>query len=156
MLEEINGDKCYEVLDQNKYIFFYFGAEWCGPCKQMQPKITELSKQYDSEKIIFYKIDIDKTENNNICNSCQIKVIPAFLLFNGRNFIDRKKGNNLQEVENMINTRLYPPIQTTNIPTMNTQSQNMLTTQPQNMLTTQSQSDPYEENKKIFNKDNLF
>ena len=149
MLEQINGDKCYEVLDQNKYIFFYFGAEWCGPCKQMQPKIIELSKQYDLEKIKFYKIDIDKTDNNNICNSCQIKVIPAFLLFNSRNFIDRKKGNNLQEVENMINTRLYPPIQTnTNIPTMNTPSQNM--------LTTQSQNDPYEENKKIFNKDNLF
>ena len=141
MLEEINGDKCYEVLDQNKYIFFYFGAEWCGPCKQMQPKIIELSKQYDSDKIKFYKIDIDKKDNNNFCNSCQIKVIPAFLLFNGRNFIDRKKGNNLQEVENMINLRLYPPIQPNiNIPTMNTQSQ----------------IDPYEENRKIFNKDNLF
>ena len=97
MLEEINGDKCYEVLDQNTFIFFYFGASWCGPCKQMQPKISELSNQHDSEKIAFYKIDIDKTDNNNFCNSCQIKVIPAFLLFNSRNFIDRKKAENYRQ-----------------------------------------------------------
>lgn len=147
MLEEINGDKCYEVLDQNKYIFFYFGAEWCGPCKQMQPKISELSNQHDPEKIAFYKIDIDKTDNNNICNSCQIKVIPAFLLFNSRNFIDRKKGNNIQEVEYMINSRLYPPIQE-NIPTIDAQTQNL--------LLTQQEKDPYEENRKLFNKDNIF
>jgi thioredoxin 1 len=147
MLEEINGEKCYEVLDNDNYIFFYFGASWCGPCQKVLPKISELSQTYDENIIKFYKIDIDDINNNKICNSCQIKVVPAFLLFNGRNFIDRKKGNIIPEVIEMIESRIYPPIQE-NIPNIETYSQNTLSQTEQN--------DPYEENRKIFNKGNLF
>jgi len=144
MLTEINGDKCYEVLDEDNYIFFYFGASWCGPCQQVQPKISELSNDYDPTLIKFFKIDIDNKENNIFCNSCQIKVIPAFLLFNGRQFIDRKKGNNIPGIKEMINSRLYPP------------QQGRLENLPQNMFSSQiQQNDPYEENRKIFDKDKL-
>ena len=150
MLTEINGEECYKVLDQDKYIFFYFGASWCGPCQQVQKKINDLSNEYDSDKISFYKIDIDDEKNNNFSNSCQIKVIPAFILFNGRNFIDRKKGNNIPGVKEMINSRLYPPIQYQ-------QGQIEPSSYSHNMAPSQiQQNDPYKENRKLFDKSKLF
>ena len=80
MLEEISGDKCFEVLDQDIYIVFYFGASWCGPCQQVLPKLDELSNKYDPNMIRFYKIDIDLEENKIICDKCQIKSVPSFFL----------------------------------------------------------------------------
>ena len=34
-MEEITGDDCFRVLDKPEYIFFYFTASWCGPCKKI-------------------------------------------------------------------------------------------------------------------------
>jgi Thioredoxin domain-containing protein len=140
MLQEISGDKCFEVLDNNKYILFYFGASWCGPCQQVLPKLEELSKKYDSNIIEFYKVDIDVEENKIICDKCQIKVVPAFLLFNGRKFINRTKGNNIPIIVQMINNILFP--------------------KPDIEIIQQKKEepkiDPYEENRKLFNKEKLF
>lgn len=42
-----------------KPTFVSFGAQWCGPCKQMAPIRDELAKKYEG-KITFVHIDIDK------------------------------------------------------------------------------------------------
>ena len=142
MLTEISGDKSFEVLDGGKYIFFYFGASWCGPCQQVLPQLTELSNKYDPNTIEFYKINIDLEENKTLCDKCEIKVVPAFLLFKGRKFISRTKGNNMPGVIQMINTALFP---TPNVET---------THQTEHKRT--PVSNPFEENRKLFNKETLF
>tara|TARA_Y100001958_G_C20813712_1_gene271634 strand:- start:33 stop:461 length:429 start_codon:yes stop_codon:yes gene_type:complete len=141
MLQEISGDKFFEVLDNNKFILFYFGASWCGPCQQVLPKLEELSNKYDPNMIEFYKVDIDIEENKNICDKCQIKVVPAFLLFSGRKFVNRTKGNNIPIVVQMINNILFP-------------KPDIEIIQPKKEE--ESKIDPYEENRKIFNKEKLF
>jgi len=144
MLTELNGDKSFQVLDADKYILFYFGATWCGPCQLVLPKLTELSEKYDPKIIEFYKIDIDLADNKTFCDKCEIKVVPSFLLFKGRKFISRTKGNNIPGVIKMINNTLFP---TTNLevpdPNQGTPSQ-------------PTQTNPFEENRKVFNKDRLF
>jgi thioredoxin 1 len=145
MLTEISGDKSFEVLDGEKYIFFYFGASWCGPCQQVLPQLTELSKKYDPSMIEFYKIDIDLEENKILCDKCEIKVVPAFLLFKGRKFISRTKGNNMPGVIQMINTVLFPT------PDFEVMQQN-----GNEGVKREKESNPFEENRKIFNKEKLF
>jgi thioredoxin 1 len=46
---QINGDKPV-VID--------FGAEWCGPCRFIQPVFERLSEE--SRGVAFYRIDIDQ------------------------------------------------------------------------------------------------
>src|SRR5664279_3381356 len=35
-----------------------FYASWCGPCRQLSPRVEEIAKQY-AGKIIVYKVDTD-------------------------------------------------------------------------------------------------
>lgn len=104
-MECIKGDDCYRALDKDQYIIFYFTASWCGPCQQIYPQIIELLKNIDSEKIIFYKIDIDEDDNDELCEKCQVKSVPSFLLFKKRNYIDRVQGANINNIIELINTK---------------------------------------------------
>jgi thioredoxin 1 len=102
-MEEIKGDECFLRLDKSQYIIFYFTASWCGPCKRIYPDLLEIIKQLDPEKIIMFKIDIDDSDNNEICEKCNIKSVPSFILFKDRTYIDSVKGADKEKIINMIN-----------------------------------------------------
>ncbi|OQA92620.1 MAG: Thioredoxin [Bacteroidetes bacterium ADurb.Bin234] len=53
-----------------------FYADWCRPCKMMDPVLEKIAKEYEG-KIIIYKINID--ENKDIAQAFQINSIPFFL-----------------------------------------------------------------------------
>ena len=53
-----------------------FYADWCRPCKMMDPILEKIAKEYEG-KIIIYKINID--ENKDIAQAFQINSIPFFL-----------------------------------------------------------------------------
>lgn len=101
-MEEIKGDDCFRKLDLEQYLIFYFTASWCGPCQKIAPEIVKLSNELDNSKIIFFKIDIDEEDNNEICEKCEIKSVPSFLLFKNRNYLDRVQGANLNKIKEMI------------------------------------------------------
>jgi thioredoxin len=71
----------YEVNKEWKYegklpaiIDFY--ATWCGPCKQLSPRIEEIAKEY-AGKVIIYKVDTDKEQL--LSQSLGITSLPTLL-----------------------------------------------------------------------------
>ena len=99
---ELHGDECFKILDKNLYIIFYFTASWCGPCKRVTPMIETIMKQYNSDKIRIYKIDIDNNENDDLCNKCHIESVPTFILIKDRRIIDSVKGANSTKFQEML------------------------------------------------------
>lgn len=53
-----------------------FGAEWCQPCKTIDPILNELSEEYTG-KLNIYKIDIENEPK--LAKAFSIKSIPTIL-----------------------------------------------------------------------------
>ena len=64
------------VYEGDKPCIIDFYADWCGPCKRVAPILEELAKEY-GDKIIIYKIDVDK--ENELAATFGIQSIPTIL-----------------------------------------------------------------------------
>jgi len=51
-----------------------FYATWCGPCKQIAPKLEALAKE--NPDVLFVKVDVD--EQGEVAEACQISAMPTF------------------------------------------------------------------------------
>ncbi len=70
---EVNQDWKYEG-DLPCIIDFY--ADWCGPCKMVEPILNELSEEYDG-KIKFYRVNTDQEQE--LAALFGIRSIPSLL-----------------------------------------------------------------------------
>lgn len=53
-----------------------FGAVWCGPCKQIEPILVDLSKEYEN-RLDIYSIDVDN--EHELSGMFNIKSVPTLL-----------------------------------------------------------------------------
>ncbi|MGD2163226.1 MAG: thioredoxin [Anaerolineales bacterium] len=67
-----------EVVNQSGVVLVDFGAEWCHPCKQLDPVVEELAEQW-GEKVKVGKLDID--HNTETTMKYGVMGVPTLLLF---------------------------------------------------------------------------
>ena len=72
-----------------------FYADWCGPCKIMEPIFDELSKEYTG-KVDFKRMDVEAEQEMSAKFSVQS--IPTFVLLKDDKEIDRKVGAMPKEI----------------------------------------------------------
>ena len=87
-----------DLIKGEKPILVDFYADWCAPCKAMNPILKSVkSKMGDQIKIL--KINVDK--NQAVANKFNVRGIPTFILFQSNEIKWRKSGlleeNNLLE-----------------------------------------------------------
>ena len=104
-MKEVSGDDCFRVLDDSKMVLFYFTASWCGPCQRIYPMVKDLSEKI-SDKVSCYKISIDDDDNSEVCEKCQIKSVPTFILFKNRSSLGIINGGKLDELIQLIKNNL--------------------------------------------------
>lgn len=67
-----------------------FGAEWCGPCRQMEPIIEQYAADLEG-KLRIVKIDVD--ESVNLTMQYQVMSVPTLILFHKGEAVQRASGN---------------------------------------------------------------
>lgn len=67
-----------ELANGGKLLFVDFWAEWCGPCKMMEPIVEKLAGKY-SGKIAIGKLNVD--EQPSLATKYEVYSIPTFMVF---------------------------------------------------------------------------
>ena len=67
-----------EVLKSDLPVLVDFGAEWCGPCRMVEPIVDEIAKEYEG-KIKVGKVNVD--QNQELASQYSVMSIPAFKIF---------------------------------------------------------------------------
>ena len=94
--QDINSQKVPVVVD--------FGADWCGPCKQLDPILEEIAEE-NNDKFKVFKINID--ENPMVPQKFGVRGIPTIMLFKDGKLIDTKVGSLPKSaLENWIESNL--------------------------------------------------
>ena len=71
----------FEALSKSELpLFVDFWAEWCGPCRIMDPVVEKLAAKY-SGRVLFGKVNVD--EEMGISSRYQVFSIPTFMIFKG-------------------------------------------------------------------------
>jgi len=78
-----------ELIKSEKLTLVDIWAQWCGPCRMMNPVIAEISNEM-SEFVNVVKIDADT--NKDILSEYNIRGIPTFLLFKNGEVVWRQAG----------------------------------------------------------------
>jgi thioredoxin 1 len=74
------SDQSFEVdvIQSGVPVVVEFWAEWCGPCKAMNPLLEEISVEY-AGRLIVAKVNAD--QNKLSLTNYNVRGIPAMILF---------------------------------------------------------------------------
>ena len=93
-----------EVRNSTIPVVVDFWAEWCGPCKQISPRLEELANKY-SENLTVCKVNVD--ENRELAIEYNIRSIPALIIFKSGEMVDSLIGAvSLEELEDLVTRNL--------------------------------------------------
>jgi len=73
-----------------------FGAEWCGPCRMLEPLLEKLSEEIPQP---IYRVDVDENADK-IVSEYKIMSVPTIIVF--KNGQVHKRFSGLTSKENLL------------------------------------------------------
>lgn len=85
-----------EVLAADEVVLVDFWAEWCGPCKAMDPVLEQLGTEL-AGKVKIVKLDVDA--NPETVTAYNVRSMPTLIVFRGGEPVDVKVGAGQSRVQ---------------------------------------------------------
>lgn len=76
-----------ELVEEYDVVLVDFWAEWCGPCKMLEPTVEELAAESDA---VVLKVDID--EHQDLARDEGIRSVPTLQFYKDGEQVERVIG----------------------------------------------------------------
>ncbi len=77
------------ILQSDKVAMLDLWAEWCGPCRMLEPIVEEMANEYEGKAVIG-KVDVDS--NPSIPMKYSVLNIPTVLFIKNGELVDKVVG----------------------------------------------------------------
>jgi thioredoxin 1 len=93
-----------DVLQSDKPVLVDFWAEWCAPCRKVEPLLEEIATEL-AEKVSIVKLNID--ENPETARAYRVMSVPTLTVFKGGQPVNsvagaRPKGDLVRLIESAL------------------------------------------------------
>ena len=78
-----------KIVQSNTYVLAEIGANWCPPCRKMQPVMDALKQTQPKP---FYFLSVDGGQDIEVMKSLKAEDLPTFILFKNGKEVWRKVG----------------------------------------------------------------
>src|SRR5688500_7564370 len=78
-----------DIIQSSEPVLVDFYADWCGPCKAMNPVIKEIASEVKGKARVI-KVDIDKAQAAAI--QYNVQAVPTFMIFRNGKAVWRHSG----------------------------------------------------------------
>ncbi|RNL67814.1 thioredoxin [Zhongshania marina] len=90
LIQQLQEQNFNETISNTKGpVLVDFWAEWCGPCKMMNPVLENLAGELDGS-VAIAKLNVD--ESPDIAQRYNVRGIPTLLLFNNGELVAQRTG----------------------------------------------------------------
>jgi thioredoxin 1 len=97
-MEYVTAAQVAQLQSEGKKLLVQYTASWCNPCKQLTPRLSNLSNKYSD--VTFVKVDVD--ENMDSARELLISTVPTVIIYNGETLVNRSTGANHDNVYSKI------------------------------------------------------
>ena len=78
-----------KLVDSDKKVLVSFYAEWCAPCKKMEPYILQMQKEQNTNYVI---VRLNADENKTMMKELKIDELPTLLLYKNKEIAWKHSG----------------------------------------------------------------
>ncbi len=79
LIVEVTRHNIDEVLKNNKIVFLFFTADWCGPCISFMKTFKEVASSNIHPTVFYGRVDVDRSYS--VAERFDVKHIPSILIF---------------------------------------------------------------------------
>jgi thioredoxin 1 len=97
-MENVTAAQVAQLQSEGKKLLVQYTATWCGPCKALTPRLSNLSNKYSD--VTFVKVDVD--DNKDAAMELEIFTVPTVMIYNGDTLVNRSTGANIDSVYSKI------------------------------------------------------
>jgi thioredoxin len=87
--KQMSTEELNTAITGAKFVLVDFGAEWCPPCRKMEPVLKSLQKNNPNK---FKLVKVDGGKDEDILKQYNVTALPVFILFKDGKQVWRRDG----------------------------------------------------------------
>lgn len=85
---DLSGEELESAIENESALVVDFWAEWCAPCKTIEPIMEDLAEEY--EEVFFGKVNVENQRETAV--DYDVSSIPTILFIKNGEVVDRVIG----------------------------------------------------------------